>query len=108
MSKYRRRPLVDEAVQFTARNKKEVEQFIGVRSTRYYLKGECVLKARVGGHRFLIHFDDWVVKFADGKFGVRRPDIFEQAYEGPVDESSFAEIKRKGRLPHYWPEPVFE
>ena len=78
--KYRRRPLVDEAVQWNGNNKKEVERFLGVTAVRYQDNGGPVLKVRIGKSTYHIHLDDWVVKFAEHTFGVRKPDIFEATY----------------------------
>ena len=79
--KYRRRPLVDEAIQWDGNNKKEIERFLEIITVRCQDKGGPVLMARFGKSTYCIHLDDWVVKFGGSAFGVRKPDIFEQTYE---------------------------
>lgn len=84
MPKYRKRPVVVEAIQFDGKNSAEILDFVGERAT--YIQGdnsvhiwtlEGVHKADVG---------DFIIKGVAGEFYPCKPDIFEKTYE-PVDDN---------------------
>jgi len=97
--KYRKKPVVVEAIQYTNLNKREVDVFVGetlnreFESETAYLAGkgfpvysllintkEGVMKAYPG---------DWIIKEPfptdDRKFYPCKPDIFEETYEGFIE-----------------------
>lgn len=94
MPKFRKKPVVIEAVQFHGHNASDIEKFTGLtffpelESETAYVAGqgapifsiliptlEGPLKAKNG---------DWIIKGVSGEFYPCKPDIFEKTYE-PVD-----------------------
>ena len=78
MSKYRKKPIVIEAIQWTGNNLAEIETFTGTikypveRSALLFDTLEGIMRANVG---------DWIIKGIQGEFYPCKPDIFEKTYE---------------------------
>ena len=89
MSKYRKKPVEVEAVQWTGTNKEEIDNFVGdsamwlhdlVYRPHDYEEGyilniqtlEGTMRAKVG---------DYIIKGVNGEFYPCKPDIFEKTYE---------------------------
>ena len=78
--KYRKKPVVIEAVQWTGENVKEIAIFMGIESIPYDLNThdlsittlEGVMVARAG---------DYIIKGVQGEFYPCKPDIFLETYE---------------------------
>jgi len=77
MPRYRKRPVVVEAVQFTGGNFKEIEGFVGA-AAEFFTK-ELVIDTREGP----LHASpgDFIIKGVKGEFYPCKPDIFEATYE---------------------------
>lgn len=79
MGRYRKKPVVIEAVRWTGRNKGEVREFFDQQSN-WGLEGgvwniitlEGTMKAGKG---------DWIIKGVKGEYYPCKPDIFEATYE---------------------------
>jgi hypothetical protein len=80
MPKFRKKPVVIEAVQFTGKNDDEIADFVGD-------KGYDPIVARP---TWIIHTlegdmqanpGDWIIKGVQGEFYPCKPDIFEQTYD---------------------------
>lgn len=91
MKKYRKKPVIIEAIQFNGYNPEEVRSFVGDKncSIEYY---NAAYQAGVSGIRvsILIHTlegdmkvspDDYIIKGVQGEFYPCKPDIFESTYE---------------------------
>lgn len=87
MKKYRKRPVVIEAVQFTGEDRAELETWMGNQSFNWFFDGhewasfniatlEGVMEASKG---------DWIIKGVQGEFYPCRNDIFEQTYEAVTE-----------------------
>ena len=87
--KFRKRPVVIEAVQYNGRNRMEIIEFTGQ---------ACVLALREDGSRgpricidtlegpgLYADEGDWIIKGVKNEFYPCKPDIFEATYE-PVEE----------------------
>lgn len=83
--KYRKKPVVIEAIQFTQDNFPEVKAFtnglahnfgIPDRST---MVAECIIPTLEGDHTATE--GDYIIKGIKGEFYPCKPDIFEQSYE---------------------------
>ena len=76
MPKFRKKPVVIEAIQYTGDNKHEMRDFIsGNIDERQGLSIETLegwLHASPG---------DWIIKGVNGEFYPCKPDIFEKTYE---------------------------
>ena len=89
--KYRKKPVVIDAVQFTGSNSQEINDFIGANSYEKCCsigvgnngeRNEVLIETLEGTMRGDI--GDWIIKGVQGEFCPCKPDIFEQSYE-PVD-----------------------
>ena len=76
--KFRKKPVVIEAVQFTGKNYKECESFIGKENYDNTLNYPNI-KTLEGTMR--VSEGDWIIKGVQGEFYPCKPDIFEQTYE---------------------------
>lgn len=89
--KYRKKPVVIEAIQFEDNSDRiiEIHEFMGGDTIRVnyedkdnpYLKIETlegIMKASVG---------DYIIKGVNGEFYPCKPDIFEKTYERVIDEA---------------------
>lgn len=79
MAKYRKKPVVVEAMLFTGNNFGEIGKFVGFdaqivgREKRLEIKTlEGVMEAKPG---------DYIIKGVNGEFYPCKPDIFEKTYE---------------------------
>lgn len=76
--KYRKKPLVIDAVQWTGRNMPQMEEFLGF-SPLYDRGGGFTIDTLEGSMRASTR--DWVIKGVQGEFYPCKPDIFETTYE---------------------------
>ena len=96
MTKYRKKPVVIEAIQLTKSNFEEVENFIGNSFLHRHYNNEVdfvkhenpigiIIKTLEGDH--LAKIGDFVIKGVHGEFYPCKPDIFEKTYELENDNS---------------------
>jgi len=80
MAKFRKKPVVIEAVKYTGGNINELSQFMGVVGTSEVKVEistlEGVLTASVG---------DWIIKGVKGEFYPCKPDVFDATYEAVTE-----------------------
>lgn len=74
--KYRKKPIVIEAVQFTG-DQKEIIAFTG--DANIFTPIGLIIHTLEGDHRAKI--GDWIIKGIQGEFYPCKSDIFEQTYE---------------------------
>lgn len=93
MSKFRKKPVVIEAVQYTGHNMTEVLHFINdanVGLPAWIGAGSAqdapVLIPTLEGN-MIASVGDWIIRGVKGEFYPCKPDIFEATYE-PVEEGS--------------------
>jgi len=85
MTKYRKRPLIVEAIQWTGDNTPEVSAFLGDRLMGYSNSHDyLVFRTHPFKASYRVNPGDWVVKDIDGEFVAVRPEVFEVAYEKVV------------------------
>ncbi len=79
--KFRKKPVVIEAIQFTGRNWEEVGLFVGkvASHAEQYGKDVLLIHTLEGDHRADV--GDWIIKGIKGEFYPCKPDIFERTYE---------------------------
>lgn len=93
--KYRKKPIVVEAVQWTGKNLEEIKKFVGDSLEYWYnetawevQKGPVTIGIKIntleGGHYAAI--GDYIIKGIHGEFYPCKPDIFAKTYEA-VDAS---------------------
>lgn len=87
MKKYRKRPIVIEAVQFNG-NFDEIEAFVG--GDAEFREGELLVATLEGP----LHASpgDWIIKGVRGEFYPCKPDIFMATYEEVKDEAQEAGV----------------
>ena len=75
--KYRKKPVVIEALQWTGSNLAEITQFVG--DALRIDSGEVYILTLEGEHHASI--EDYIIKGVKGEFYPCKPDIFKQTYE---------------------------
>jgi len=75
--KFRKKPVVIEAVQYHGPNFTEMEEFVG--GDAEFRNGELLIATREGAMR--ASPGDWIIKGVKGEFYPCKPDIFEATYE---------------------------
>lgn len=82
MAKYRKKPVIIEAIQWDGKNLSEIEEFVGSRiRTSYYDDGEEFLVIQTLEGDMKATKGDYIIKGVKGEFYPCKPDIFEQTYE---------------------------
>ena len=93
MAKFRKKPVVIEAIKWTGNNLKEILKFQGQSVTtpdyqtqdRFYdyeksiKENGLIIKTLEGQH--IATIDDWIIKGIQGEFYPCKPDIFKATYE---------------------------
>jgi hypothetical protein len=80
MAKYRKKPVVIDAIQFTGSNAIEILHFTQGREVEEdFLATEIVIKTLEGDMR--ASGGDWIIKGVKGEFYPCKPDIFAATYE---------------------------
>lgn len=82
MKKYRKKPVVIEAVQFTGNNVDEILEF-AKDSFNNPSTSEIVIPTLEGN--MMVSIGDYVIKGVDGEFYPCKPDIFDKTYEEVVE-----------------------
>lgn len=80
--KFRKKPVVIEAVQWTENNESEVTAFLkmGEFSSAGYVKGRYVEIGTLEG-TMIASPGDWIIKGVKGEYYPCKPDIFAATYE---------------------------
>ena len=78
MAKYRKRPVVIEAVQWTGENLSEILQFS---KDAFIDQDNFTLKVATLEGTMVASRGDYIVKAVDGEFYPCKPDIFEKTYD---------------------------
>ena len=79
MLKYRKKPVVIEAVQWTGKNWEEIEQFCTALRHQSLCDKSLVIDTLEG--TIVASVGDYVIKGVAGEFYPCKPDIFEKTYE---------------------------
>jgi hypothetical protein len=83
--KYRKKPVVIEAIQYTGKNKQEIKDWSGAMSVwDSEAKRDRLFILTLEGD-LEISTDDFVIKGVKGEFYPCKPDIFEMTYEAVTD-----------------------
>lgn len=87
MAKYRKKPVVIDAIQWTGENHAEIEAFMGYGGYKWssiHPDAHLIIFTLEGDHRAIT--GSWIVKGIKGEFYPCKPDIFAATYE-LVEES---------------------
>jgi hypothetical protein len=88
--KYRKRPVVIEAMQFLPGDAAALFDWLEANDARFVPNGETELEIRTledgrdGRAKHVASAGDWIIKGVQGEFYACKPDIFAATYE-PVD-----------------------
>jgi len=77
--KFRKKPVVIEATQWTGLNTADICCFAGESIESIQPNKEFIIKTLEGNH--IAQVNDWIIKGVKGEFYPCKPDIFEQTYE---------------------------
>lgn len=76
--KFRKKPVVIDAVQWTGENRDEIFQFVGRDASVGDVTG-LVIKTLEGEHKASV--GDWIIRGVNGEHYPCKPDIFDKTYE---------------------------
>ena len=80
--KYRKKPVVIEAMQFTEENKNRVFNWISCnRYPDWDLQNRPTIRIETLEGEIIASLGDWIIKGIKGEFYPCKPDIFEATYE---------------------------
>ncbi len=91
MGKFRKKPVIVDAIQYTNLNAAEIRDFVGS-DLKQELESETAYVAGKGAPRFSLIIPtlegdhkampmDWIIKGVNGEFYPCKPDIFDKTYE---------------------------
>lgn len=95
--KYRKKPVIIEAIQFNGNNIDELRTFVG---SHLVLNNSDILSIKTLEGDMLVRRDDYIIKGVNGEFYPCKPDIFEKTYE-EVAESLKRPVKRQKNEKNY-------
>lgn len=75
--KYRKKPVVIEALKWTGKNLDEIKEFTNYKG--YKFNGQLMIDTLEGKH--IATVGDMIIKGVHGEFYPCKPDIFEKTYE---------------------------
>lgn len=78
--KFRKKPVVVEAIQYNKKNIDEINKFITDGSLTYDPLRDLIFIETLEG-AMNIFKNDWIIKGVNGEFYPCKPDIFEKTYE---------------------------
>ena len=77
--KYRKKPIIVEAVQWTGNNKIEIQHFMDRYVDEILISSQLIIPTLEGDH--FASVGDYIIKGVHGEFYPCKPDIFEKTYE---------------------------
>ncbi|HEL2244972.1 hypothetical protein ACYKKI_03760 [Streptococcus suis] len=79
MPKFRKKPVVVEAVQWNSKNYFDIIRLTGRRDIRFFDDGSCIIPTLEGD--MIAKKGDYIIKGIKGEFYPCKPDIFNATYE---------------------------
>lgn len=92
VKKYRKKPVVVEAIQWTGDNTSEIMKWVGDRA---YFRDTLYIKTLEGDH--IASVGDYIIKGIEGEFYPCKPDIFKKTYE-PKERTKAIKLTLKEQL----------
>lgn len=98
MAKYRKKPIVVEAIQWTGSNLEEIRNFVGNDLIENYIEHfdieRTLIKQTLAGiaintleGTMMVNYGDYIIKSVNNEFYPCKPDIFKQTYEEVIDDN---------------------
>ncbi len=85
MAKYRKKPVIIEAVQWKVNNIQEIIEFMGSDNCPRYMNefgdADMIIGIETPEGLMIAKENDWIIKRITGEFYPCKPDIFEKTYE---------------------------
>lgn len=81
MKKFRKKPIVIDAVQFLPEHKESVREIQHLGFSVSYSDGRAVIKIQTLEGEMTASEGDWLIKGLRGEFYPCKPDIFDKSYE---------------------------
>ncbi len=94
MAKYRKRPVIVEAMLFTDENKDQVFNWITCTKSPSFVKGEPTLTIQTLEGNMTARLGDYIIKGVNGEFYPCKPDIFEKTYEIVEEQDKYEKMWR--------------
>ena len=91
MSKYRKKPVVIEAIQWTGENLLEICNFTGRCGGELLKNGEIYIDTLEGVHHASV--GDFIIKGVNGEFYPCKPDIFGKTYNAEYPQTNADRIR---------------
>lgn len=77
--KFRKKPVVVEAIRWTGKNQTEIDKFCGMKVVWSKSKNTFLVLTREG--TMLATMGDYIIKGVNGEFYPCKPDVFAKTYE---------------------------
>lgn len=77
ITKYRKKPIIIEAIQWNGKNLPEIDNFVG---GSLKIEGSCLVIHTLEGD-MEASINDYIIKGVNGEFYPCKPDIFDKTYE---------------------------
>lgn len=98
MAKFRKKPVVVEAIQWMGSNLEEIRNFVGNDLIENYIKHfdieRTLIKQTLSGiaintleGTMIVNYGDYIIKGVNNEFYPCKPDIFKQIYEEVIDDN---------------------
>ena len=83
MAKYKKKPVIIEAIQWTGENNKEIEDFLGENLYGYSdsLDHNKLMYIKTLEGTIVASINDYIIMGVHGEFYPCKPDIFQETYE---------------------------
>ena len=78
--KYRKKPVIVDAIQWTGENEKEVESFLVLGGAWFDKDSNFLIICTLEGDMY-VDKGDYIIRGIKGEFYSCKPDIFEETYE---------------------------
>jgi len=85
IKKYRKKPVIIEAIQYDGKNQNEITIFTETRAFLFGKNNAMEIPTLEGNHKCSV--GDFVIKGIKGEFYPCKPDIFKETYEEVIDEN---------------------
>ena len=82
MAKFRKKPVMIEAIQWRGDNLEEIKDFMGYYE---YAKKNLIIHTLEG--KMMAQVNDWIIRGVQGEYYPCKPDIFEKTYERVATEN---------------------
>lgn len=84
VKKYRKKPIVIEAVQWNGENLSECGEFLGKSPKEFHIETDEIIIHTLEGDMIASN-GDYIIKGVSGEFYPCKPDIFEKTYEEVIE-----------------------